>query len=36
VDRTKVVRLSDDYLVSTRSGLVGELRALLGHEAVTV
>jgi DNA polymerase-3 subunit alpha len=32
----QVLRLPDQFLVSTRSGLVGELRALLGHEAVVV
>ena len=32
----KVLRLPDQYTVSVRSGLVGELRALLGHEAVVV
>lgn len=32
----QVVKLPDQYSVSTRSGLVGELRALLGHEAVVV
>jgi DNA polymerase III subunit alpha len=32
----QVVRLPDQYTVSTRSGLVGELRALLGHESVVV
>ncbi len=32
----QVLRLPEQYTVSTRSGLVGELRALLGHEAVVV
>jgi len=32
----QVLRLPDQYTVSVRSGLVGELRALLGHEAVVV
>jgi DNA polymerase-3 subunit alpha len=32
----QVLRLPDDFLVSTQSGLVGELRALLGHDAVVV
>ncbi len=32
----KVLRLPEQYTVSVRSGLVGELRALLGHEAVVV
>ncbi len=32
----QVVRLPDQYTVSTRSGLVGELRALLGQEAVVL
>jgi DNA polymerase-3 subunit alpha len=32
----QVLRLPDEYLVNTRSGLVGELRALLGHDAVLV
>jgi DNA polymerase-3 subunit alpha len=32
----QVLRLPDEFLVSTRSGLVGELRALLGHDAVLV
>jgi DNA polymerase-3 subunit alpha len=36
LDDRDVVRLGDDFLVSTQSGLVGELRALLGHAAVTV
>jgi DNA polymerase III subunit alpha len=31
-----VLRLPEQFAVSTRSGLVGELRALLGHEAVVV
>ena len=33
---SQVLRLPDQYTVSVRSGLVGELRALLGHEAVVV
>ncbi len=32
----QVVRLSEQYTVSTRSGLVGELRALLGQDAVVL
>ena len=36
LDEQALVRLPDQYHVSTRSGLVGELRALLGHAAVTV
>ncbi len=32
----QVLRLPDDVLVDVRSGLVGELRALLGHEAVVI
>jgi DNA polymerase-3 subunit alpha len=32
----QILRLPDEFLVSTRSGLVGELRALLGHDAVMV
>ena len=36
LDDRDVVRLGDDFLVSTQSGLVGELRALLGHASVTV
>ena len=36
VGERQVVRLPDDYTVSTRTGLVGELRALLGHESVVV
>jgi DNA polymerase-3 subunit alpha len=32
----QVVRLPDQYSVSTRSGLVGELRALLGQESVVL
>ena len=32
----QVLRLPDQFLVSTQSGLVGELRALLGHDAVVV
>ena len=36
LDDHHVLRLPDQYTVSTRSGLVGELRALLGHEAVIV
>ncbi len=32
----QVLRLSDDHLVNTRSGIIGELRALLGHEAVVL
>jgi DNA polymerase-3 subunit alpha len=32
----QVLRLSDDHLVDTQSGLIGELRALLGHEAVVL
>jgi DNA polymerase-3 subunit alpha len=32
----QILRLPDEFLVSTRSGLVGELRALLGHDAVLV
>jgi len=36
LDDRHVLRLPDQYAVSTRSGLVGELRALLGHEAVVV
>jgi DNA polymerase-3 subunit alpha len=32
----QVVRLPDQYTVSTRSGLVGELRALLGQESVVL
>jgi len=36
LDDQHVLRLPDQYTVSTRSGLVGELRALLGHEAVVV
>jgi len=36
LDEASLVRLPDDYQVSTQSGLVGELRALLGHAAVTV
>jgi len=31
-----VLRLPERFTVSTRSGLVGELRALLGHESVVV
>ena len=30
----QVLRLPDQFLVSTQSGLVGELRALLGADAV--
>ncbi|HLU41444.1 MAG TPA: hypothetical protein VKZ55_03530, partial [Microthrixaceae bacterium] len=36
VGERQVVRLPDDFTVSTRTGLVGELRALLGHESVVV
>ena len=36
LDDRHVLRLPDQYAVSTRSGLVGELRALLGSEAVVV
>ena len=36
LDDRHVLKLPDQYAVSTRSGLVGELRALLGHEAVVV
>ena len=36
LDDRHVLRLPEQYTVSTRSGLVGELRALLGHEAVVV
>jgi len=36
LDETHVLQLPEQYLVSTQSGLVGELRALLGHEAVVV
>ena len=32
----QVLRLSDDHLVDTRTGLIGELRALLGHESVVL
>ncbi|MEI2699285.1 MAG: hypothetical protein V9E94_13455 [Microthrixaceae bacterium] len=32
----QVVRLPEQYTVSTRSGLVGELRALLGQESVVL
>ncbi len=32
----QVLRLSDDHLVDTKSGLIGELRALLGHDAVVL
>ena len=32
----QVLRLPDQFTVSTGSGLVGELRALLGHEAVVI
>ena len=32
----QVLRLSDDHLVNTQSGLIGELRALLGHESVVL
>jgi DNA polymerase III subunit alpha len=32
----QVVRLSEPFTVNTRTGLVGELRALLGHESVLV
>ena len=32
----QVLRLSDDHLVNTQSGIIGELRALLGHEAVVI
>ncbi|MGB6057029.1 MAG: OB-fold nucleic acid binding domain-containing protein, partial [Microthrixaceae bacterium] len=34
LDDGKVVRLPEQYTVSTDTGLVGELRALLGSEAV--
>ncbi len=36
LDETHVLQLPEQYMVSTQSGLVGELRALLGHEAVVV
>ena len=36
LDDTHVLQLPEQYMVSTQSGLVGELRALLGHEAVVV
>ncbi|MEX0768085.1 MAG: DNA polymerase III subunit alpha, partial [Microthrixaceae bacterium] len=36
IDETHVLQLPDQYMVSTQSGLIGELRALLGHEAVVV
>lgn len=36
LDGTHVLQLPEQYMVSTQSGLVGELRALLGHEAVVV
>ena len=32
----QVLRLSEDHLVDTRTGLIGELRALLGHESVVL
>ncbi len=32
----QVVRLPDQYTVSTRTGLVGELRALLGQDSVVI
>jgi len=32
----QVLRLSDEHLVNPRSGLIGELRALLGHESVVM
>ena len=32
----QVLRLSDDHLVNTQGGLIGELRALLGHESVVL
>jgi DNA polymerase-3 subunit alpha len=32
----QVLRLSDDHLVNTQSGIIGELRALLGHESVVL
>jgi DNA polymerase-3 subunit alpha len=36
LDERQVVRLPEQYTVSTRSGLVGELRALLGQDAVVL
>ena len=36
LDGNKVLQLPEQYTVSTYTGLVGELRALLGHEAVVV
>lgn len=36
VDDKKVVRLPDTHQVSTRSGIVGELRAILGHDSVMI
>ncbi|UDY35992.1 DNA polymerase III subunit alpha [Dermatobacter hominis] len=32
----QVLRLSDEHLVNTQSGIIGELRALLGHESVVL